>query len=190
MMPWWLLSTVAVAQTVEDDFSSVDGQLYHPPIDNNAYLWADNADVGDRGFQPIRAVFNYANAPVVYVDFLNEPTELISDLYQVNLLGAYAIGPIRAGIDIPVFLQSLSETQGSESGLGDVAFDAKGQILKQGRAPLGLAIAGRLGLPTSTIENAPLGSPGVVWEAEGIVCLLYTSPSPRDRTRSRMPSSA
>ena len=26
--------------------------------------------------------------------------------------------------------------------------------------------------------------------AEGGVCLLYTSPSPRDRTRSRMPSSA
>ena len=27
-------------------------------------------------------------------------------------------------------------------------------------------------------------------DAEGYVCLLYTSPSPRDRTRSRMPSSA
>ena len=26
--------------------------------------------------------------------------------------------------------------------------------------------------------------------AEGYPCLLYTSPSPRDRTRSRMPSSA
>ena len=26
--------------------------------------------------------------------------------------------------------------------------------------------------------------------ARGVVCLLYTSPSPRDRTRSRMPSSA
>ena len=25
---------------------------------------------------------------------------------------------------------------------------------------------------------------------QGIICLLYTSPSPRDRTRSRMPSSA
>ena len=25
---------------------------------------------------------------------------------------------------------------------------------------------------------------------KGIICLLYTSPSPRDRTRSRMPSSA
>ena len=27
------------------------------------------------------------------------------------------------------------------------------------------------------------------WE-KNIICLLYTSPSPRDRTRSRMPSSA
>ena len=26
--------------------------------------------------------------------------------------------------------------------------------------------------------------------AQAIICLLYTSPSPRDRTRSRMPSSA
>ena len=26
--------------------------------------------------------------------------------------------------------------------------------------------------------------------ANSLVCLLYTSPSPRDRTRSRMPSSA
>ena len=31
-----------------------------------------------------------------------------------------------------------------------------------------------------------------LWSLSGIyrVCLLYTSPSPRDRTRSRMPSSA
>ena len=29
-----------------------------------------------------------------------------------------------------------------------------------------------------------------VYVTEDMVCLLYTSPSPRDRTRSRMPSSA
>ena len=33
-----------------------------------------------------------------------------------------------------------------------------------------------------------LGEDG--WIAMGWPCLLYTSPSPRDRTRSRMPSSA
>ena len=30
----------------------------------------------------------------------------------------------------------------------------------------------------------------LVTEANRQICLLYTSPSPRDRTRSRMPSSA
>ena len=37
-------------------------------------------------------------------------------------------------------------------------------------------------------------SEGKAWveaaEGRGYICLLYTSPSPRDRTRSRMPSSA
>ena len=28
------------------------------------------------------------------------------------------------------------------------------------------------------------------WDTDSYRCLLYTSPSPRDRTRSRMPSSA
>ena len=31
---------------------------------------------------------------------------------------------------------------------------------------------------------------GISWEPALVSCLLYTSPSPRDRTRSRMPSSA
>ena len=31
---------------------------------------------------------------------------------------------------------------------------------------------------------------GLVLVSDDITCLLYTSPSPRDRTRSRMPSSA
>ena len=30
----------------------------------------------------------------------------------------------------------------------------------------------------------------ISFSGENITCLLYTSPSPRDRTRSRMPSSA
>ena len=42
--------------------------------------------------------------------------------------------------------------------------------------------------PESGLSSLP--APGDVSTAEGSVCLLYTSPSPRDRTRSRMPSSA
>ena len=38
------------------------------------------------------------------------------------------------------------------------------------------------------ILAAPAPEPGLGWIR--LTCLLYTSPSPRDRTRSRMPSSA
>ena len=44
-----------------------------------------------------------------------------------------------------------------------------------------------------TIEMATLAmknDKGIVGVPTGLTCLLYTSPSPRDRTRSRMPSSA
>ena len=38
---------------------------------------------------------------------------------------------------------------------------------------------------------APTGTIGLLMDCDTTgVCLLYTSPSPRDRTRSRMPSSA
>ena len=39
------------------------------------------------------------------------------------------------------------------------------------------------------IDFAKLDKPGF-WSSKLSNCLLYTSPSPRDRTRSRMPSSA
>mgnify|MGYP003314949556 CR=1 FL=1 len=40
---------------------------------------------------------------------------------------------------------------------------------------------------TTSLRN---GNSGITFCKEYEDCLLYTSPSPRDRTRSRMPSSA
>ena len=39
-------------------------------------------------------------------------------------------------------------------------------------------------------EEAPTASVQGGGDSAPVACLLYTSPSPRDRTRSRMPSSA
>ena len=41
-------------------------------------------------------------------------------------------------------------------------------------------------LPDGTVTNAKVNASAAI----DYSCLLYTSPSPRDRTRSRMPSSA
>ena len=44
---------------------------------------------------------------------------------------------------------------------------------------------------TIPVESALAGIPGLqAFRSVSLFCLLYTSPSPRDRTRSRMPSSA
>ena len=55
-----------------------------------------------------------------------------------------------------------------------------------------LGIAALAGDGTYTDRVAKLGMPEPQWELPppNTPCLLYTSPSPRDRQKSRMPSSA
>ena len=52
-----------------------------------------------------------------------------------------------------------------------------------GKSTLGKALAKRLGRDFYDADD-------VIVEQEGKTCLLYTSPSPRDLSTSRMPSSA
>ena len=51
-----------------------------------------------------------------------------------------------------------------------------------------LSLATRNGQPETVTQQSKDGA--IVWRLGRADCLLYTSPSPRDRTRSRMPSSA
>ena len=54
----------------------------------------------------------------------------------------------------------------------------------------GLALVGEIILFTYAFRHLPLADAHVMAATVPLICLLYTSPSPRDRTRSRMPSSA
>ena len=42
----------------------------------------------------------------------------------------------------------------------------------------------------NVVIEKKFGSPDIVRDGSTVACLLYTSPSPRDMRRSRMPSSA
>ena len=58
-------------------------------------------------------------------------------------------------------------------------------ILKQETSEVVIpSFEGQMGILNNHIPLITFLRPGI------ITCLLYTSPSPRDRTRSRMPSSA
>ena len=47
-----------------------------------------------------------------------------------------------------------------------------------------------MGLATAAVALVPTYASIGIWGAVILTCLLYTSPSPRDRQKSRMPSSA
>ena len=87
---------------------------------------------------------------------------------------------MKAGFGV---LEPLLEADagGSEEKAGVVIATVKGDIHDIGKNIVGLM------LKNYGFKVYDLGKD---IEAEVIVCLLYTSPSPRDRTRSRMPSSA
>src|SRR5665811_1870912 len=61
--------------------------------------------------------------------------------------------------------------------------DVIGEIIGMKQQPSGIRV-GQM--------RVPIGVFGMIFESRPnvTICLLYTSPSPRDRTRSRMPSSA
>ena len=75
---------------------------------------------------------------------------------------------------------------------GPLGKSLSGKALKKGIWSLNIYDLKEYGLgPHKSVDEKPSGGgPGMVLRADVIDCLLYTSPSPRDRTRSRMPSSA
>ena len=79
----------------------------------------------------------------------------------------------------------------ADGGLLDLSRDRAGRFLFLDRLPGSGAVAA-----TPAASSAPVKSGEAAWDASvktvelSKFCLLYTSPSPRDATLSRMPSSA
>ena len=90
------------------------------------------------------------------------------------------------------------------TGLADVTFDFSGQSLTTAQAQYFTSPTAAPAFPSEAGVNGAIcvnDQPTVAvtglnfaieraMTGDAVVCLLYTSPSPRDRTRSRMPSSA
>ena len=88
--------------------------------------------------------------------------------------------------DAGVKVGSLSETAAH----GEIMINAtKGDASVDALRAAGEAnLAGKILMDIANPLDFSRGMPPTLWVSN--TCLLYTSPSPRDRTRSRMPSSA
>ncbi|MFT5686131.1 MAG: outer membrane protein OmpA-like peptidoglycan-associated protein [Myxococcota bacterium] len=166
MLTSLLLTSLASAQQVTDgDVPALNSQLFQPTIDGNRSLWLNDSAVGDPGSWSTRFLLQWLNDPLLYIKD-GEPTPLVDDVFQLDLMGGYVIGPVRAGLDVPLYLRSVNDVAG-ETGLGDIALDLKGGILDRTEKPVGLALDARIAVPTATVDTA-LGTDGLNWEIEGI----------------------
>ena len=115
--------------------------------------------------------------------------------HMVEQFAKHSLIDVTMKVDGDLHIDQHHTTEDSALALGQAlaaALGDKGGIARYGSAysPMDETLA-RVALDIS-------GRPYLVWKAgfsqeklgEWDTCLLYTSPSPRDRTRSRMPSSA
>ncbi len=156
-----LLSTPSLAQEVVADGATpqLNAQLFRPSIDGRQTFWLNDAAVGESGDLTSRFLLQWVNDPLVYSTSDGTDTAIVDDVFQLDLMGGYVLGPVRVGLDLPVYLRSTGE-QGGETGLGDIALDLKGAILDDEDGPLGLALGVRLGFPTATVATS-LGNDGL-----------------------------
>ncbi len=164
MLGLWVTAAAAQAQVAGGEVPEINAQTFRPTVDGRRLLWLDDGARGTNGFVG-RGLLQYVDDPLVYVGPDGEVVELVSSVLQLDLLGAARLGPLRLGVDVPIYLLSNGEPSGNETGLGEVGVDGKVTLLDRA---VDLAIGGRLFLPTSTVDTA-LGSPRTGYELSAIV---------------------
>lgn len=162
-----LLTSAAFAQNI-DVPEGLNTQTFRPSVDAQQTIWTDESLLADDKSTTGRVLMSYTSDPLAFVNGLNERTELVSDIYQLDLLGAHTRGPIRIGLDVPLYLRSNGETAGGETGLGDISANVRYTALNRRTAPIGAALAVNAIAPTSTVD-APIAFDGLAYEISAIV---------------------
>ncbi|MEQ1566221.1 MAG: OmpA family protein [Myxococcota bacterium] len=166
-MVWWL-GRLASAQSTTTGGATpdLDAQLFRPSIDGSGTLWVDDAGRPQRTFTA-RLLGQYVDDPLVYQAPGGDIVSVVHSVWELDVVGGFAAGPVRGGVRLPVVARTTSDTVGDQSGLGDVGLDLKFAPLALD-APIALGLAGRVGLPTNTLDTA-LGSRSPTWELAGLV---------------------
>lgn len=158
----------ALAQGVPTDLADADIRLFRPAPSVDRYLWTDDAGAPDGLGGSAQVVLGYTDSPARYVSSDGTVTELLGSVWLADVQGAVSLDRLRADLDVPVVLRSSSDVSGDATGLGDVSLGLRGTLLDRRTAAVGLALSGRLQLPTATMD-ALLGESGVTGELGAIV---------------------
>ena len=161
----FLLSGLAMGQDFGFGQSpELNAQVFRPSLDQQYMWWSDDSSMLDENGFTGGGVLQYLHKPLVYENGAGEQTNLLGGVAQLDLMGTYTLGKLRFGADVPVLLRAFSDN-GNASGLGDLALEGKYGVLDRDESAVGLAVSGRLTLPTATVD-LPLGAGGLGGELQ------------------------
>jgi hypothetical protein len=157
----WLVASAHAQST------RFDGQLFRPSADAQNTTWVEDTHTAPDGYATGRVFLHSAVAPVRYQGTDGETDRLVSGQVGLDLAGAWYYKGLRMGASLPVYAWTGGDFAASEPGLGDLAVDLKGNLLDRDDNVVGLALLGRMMLPTASVE-VPLGSTGIGWELTAV----------------------
>ena len=146
-----LLGASARAQEIPP-VPALDAELYRFPVDAQATLWADDtgspeglALYGTLGASHLRDAYNFE-----WDD--GETQSALAASTQLSAVVGVSWQRLRLGLDVPVTAAPQGDLGALSGGLGDIAVDVKGTLLRRQSAPLGLALGARASAPTGTAD--------------------------------------
>jgi len=124
----------------------LNAQNLQPALDGRSLLALDDSLLAAPG-PGGGLLFNYGRDPVIYVTD-DEIDHVVEAMGTLDLMAFYGFKHFRLGADVPLNpLMTGSGVQDSAL-LGDIALDAKAQLMDRRSHPLGISLSARLGLPT------------------------------------------
>lgn len=155
-----LLAAAAHAADPQADGATptINAQTFRPSMDSHEFLRVVDSDLAAEGFTG-RGVLSYTQDPLQYTNWEGTTETLVGSVMQLDALAGWTKGRFRVGLDVPVLLRSFGGREEDATGLGDASVDLKLRLLDPAKSPVGLALSGRLGMPSGSTGGA-LGAGG------------------------------
>jgi outer membrane protein OmpA-like peptidoglycan-associated protein len=126
---------------------SLDAQRFAPSIDGRAFVVTEDTALADDGIGG-GLIANYADDPFVYRFPDDSELDFLGTVLTADVLGFWTMDRWRFGIDLPVHVASSGRDLEGFRAIGDLAVDAKVSLADRRTAAVGLALDGRVVLPT------------------------------------------
>ena len=166
------LSTAVQAQE-RGAMPDLDVNTFRPRLDAGPTLWTDSSEQYKTGTVHAGLLGHWQHGPLEYVYGDGESREvLLKDAVTTHVVASVALDRFRVGFDFPIHILSKGAGVQAGTGTGDLMVDGKVTLVDPAGGGLGLALAGRIGLPTGSV-SAALSEDGLTGELRAIADMHF-----------------